>query len=497
MAYGNFTSNQGTQTPIVVDDVGGGSVMAVQKLDISPSGASGTLWNGGVTGTINSGTINAATATVTGGTLNNLVSGTINAATVILNNGTINVSTATINGGTLQAATVSSLPNLPGGTLNNLASGTINSATVTGNLGTIGTVGLATVVLPNIPGGTINAATATTNQASGTLNVGTVVNNGGTIGVIQNAGTIQGGTINSATVVNNGGSVAITDNTNTANVANIGTGSNGTANQNALLTAGAYLQIIGTATGANQDLLPATDVSNYRSISVGILGTYTGTVTLQGCNDNATWQSVQYLNGNNSAGGPTTTANNLSGSSLLFANFYYRYARIRMTSYTSGTGVATSEIHVYPLNSYNINANAAQSGNWNVGTMGTLGSGTVQINQIPTSHVTNYGTQGTAGGGTTFGTIQGTVGSGTEIILTDWSIVAISGTPTVSLAWATAALPIQGTALIEGGAFPPGGGIAKGVDTANHSGTNGQLIYGITAGTALFKVAYQQVATTV
>ena len=148
-----------------------------------------------------------------------------------------------------------------------------------------------------------------------------------------------------------------------------------------------------------------------------------------------------------------------------------------------------------------INGTLASSGTTTgVGTVsniGTLNIGTVQISQTPTIKTTAYGTLGTAGAGTTFGTIQGTVGSGTEIIITGWSVVAISGTPTVSLAFGTAALPIQGTGVLMGGAFPAGGGIAQEVDNAINSGTNGLLIYGITSGTAFFTANYQTVATTV
>lgn len=198
MSVNSFTSNQGTQTPILTDNTGGtssGTVIPIMKISLDPQGTFSSIWNGNIPG----------------GTLNNLATGTINLATIT---GNVGVSSGTIN-----LSTISALPNLPGGTLNNLASGTINSATVTGNLGTIGTVGLATVVgnlgissgtinvstilaLPNIPGGTINLSTIAGNLGTiGTVGLATISGNLGTLGTIGLA-TVQmtSGTLNVATI---------------------------------------------------------------------------------------------------------------------------------------------------------------------------------------------------------------------------------------------------------------------------------------------------------
>lgn len=236
MPLNSFVSNQGTMTPILTDNTGGvsGTVIAIQKVDISPLGTAGTIWNGNVgisSGTITSlpnlaggtiglitrvgnvGTLELGTVTLTNptgttvqfnnGTIDLVKSGTITK----LEGGTVqtNILTGTITRvstiGTLEMGTISTLPNLPGGsivittgtivphgitaatitegTLRNLISGTINSATVVINSATIS-------VLPNLPQGSINVTAGTVN--AGTINVGTIT--AGSIRVV--AGTVGG-----------------------------------------------------------------------------------------------------------------------------------------------------------------------------------------------------------------------------------------------------------------------------------------------------------------
>ncbi len=195
MALGNFSSNQGTQTPIVVDTVGGGSVMAMQKLDISPLGASGTPWLGGVTGTINAGSITVIAGTIASDTI---VGGTLNLAQT--------VSTVSM----LSAGTLTTIPNIPGGTLGlvttitNLSNGTIqNSGTVTGvgsvsSLGSLGMLNAGTITtLPNVPGGTLGLVTTVTNLSNGTIQNSGTVTGVGTVSNIGSLGMLNAGTITS------------------------------------------------------------------------------------------------------------------------------------------------------------------------------------------------------------------------------------------------------------------------------------------------------------
>lgn len=95
-----------------------------------------------------------------------------------------------------------------------------------------------------------------------------------------------------------------------------------------------------SAAGSNADLLPSTDVSAYRSASVQVIGTFSGTLTFQGSNDGTNYVSVQALNlsSNNTIPASTTTSTGLFAVALGF-----KFLRVRMTSYSSGTanGVVT------------------------------------------------------------------------------------------------------------------------------------------------------------
>ena len=124
--------------------------------------------------------------------------------------------------------------------------------------------------------------------------------------------------------------------------------------------------------------------------------------------------------------------------------------------------------------------------------------GTQQLNASPTNHINTFAALGTAGAGTSFGTIAGTSSSGTQYCVTDWSMIVVSGTPTVALSFGTnsGAMPV-GTGVIDIGAFPPGGGLAKTTFQPINSGTNAQIVYCISAGSAYFKVSYFTVATTI
>lgn len=90
----------------------------------------------------------------------------------------------------------------------------------------------------------------------------------------------------------------------------------------------------GTAGSLNADLVAAIDVGGYQSLEVTITGTWVGTVTFQGCDDNSTFVSASASNISNNLAGPvlTTTAN---GS--FYVPLTFRYFRLRMTAYTSGT----------------------------------------------------------------------------------------------------------------------------------------------------------------
>lgn len=134
-----------------------------------------------------------------------------------------------------------------------------------------------------------------------------------------------------------------------------------------------------TAGSLNADLVASTDVSAYKFVSLQVTGTWVGTLTFQGCNDNSNFSSILLttLNPNSVNFAQTTTGNNI------FIGFVpTRYFRVRMTSYTSGTANATLECYTVPPSFFSTyiagSVLSAQSGTWTVqmptSTTGTLTS---------------------------------------------------------------------------------------------------------------------------
>ena len=143
----------------------------------------------------------------------------------------------------------------------------------------------------------------------------------------------------------------ITDGTNVANVLK----SDGTAaGQNAQLVAPAYKEIASLTAGAlNADLVSSTDVSGYSTFALQITGTFVGTLTLQGSNDNINTNFVSVYGtwvNNTQPVSTMTTTGIISGS----CNF--RYLRVRFTSWTSGTATGTLELKTVPFVQTNISA---------------------------------------------------------------------------------------------------------------------------------------------
>lgn len=117
-----------------------------------------------------------------------------------------------------------------------------------------------------------------------------------------------------------------------------------------------------TAAGSSADLVPAMDVSAYKSFSIQIGGTYSGTLTFQGSNDNVIYRSIA-LNQMDAPGTITTTTSSTNVS--YYCSFLtYRYLRIRMTSYSSGSATGVLELYTYPIAPNGVSA--AQSGAWTI-----------------------------------------------------------------------------------------------------------------------------------
>lgn len=102
-----------------------------------------------------------------------------------------------------------------------------------------------------------------------------------------------------------------------------------------------------TAGSLNADLVPSTDVSAYKSISVHVTTAATGTLTFQCSNDNSTWATAFVTNpGGGNATIATTVATGNTG--VYTGSVYFRYFRVRMTAYTSGTAAGVCELSAAP-----------------------------------------------------------------------------------------------------------------------------------------------------
>lgn len=114
---------------------------------------------------------------------------------------------------------------------------------------------------------------------------------------------------------------------------------------------GIVAEVVNTAGALNADVIPSTDVSAFRWISLHLVsGAFSGTITYQGSNNNTDWASVGMMSvGNTQSSGATTssfttTANVLTGCPVTFKHF-----RARITSYTSGSITGTAEFSSAPV----------------------------------------------------------------------------------------------------------------------------------------------------
>jgi len=99
-----------------------------------------------------------------------------------------------------------------------------------------------------------------------------------------------------------------------------------------------------TAGALNADLIAAVDVSVFREVTVQVGGTFVGTLTLQGSLDGVTFSPVVAVP---VAGGVLTTTVTASGMWIIPVSF--KWLRVRMTAYTSGTATGLARAATMPL----------------------------------------------------------------------------------------------------------------------------------------------------
>ncbi|MEO9028318.1 MAG: hypothetical protein ABI413_05840 [Ktedonobacteraceae bacterium] len=105
----------------------------------------------------------------------------------------------------------------------------------------------------------------------------------------------------------------------------------------------ATLEVIGNGTGVvnaiNTDLIPSTDVSAYKWLSLQIQGTYSATLTFQGSNDNVNFVAVKLLNIGSFV--DNNASSTTSGTGQIWAGpITYRFLRVRATSFVSNASLA-------------------------------------------------------------------------------------------------------------------------------------------------------------
>jgi hypothetical protein len=109
----------------------------------------------------------------------------------------------------------------------------------------------------------------------------------------------------------------------------------------------ATLQLTGSASANNTDLF-SVDCSGYRSINFQITGTWSGIITFQVSNDNITWNGLGVF----PAAGAGATSSSTAANGAWFGPLGgFNYARIRFTTYTSGTASVVGNLLREPVSS--------------------------------------------------------------------------------------------------------------------------------------------------
>lgn len=101
-----------------------------------------------------------------------------------------------------------------------------------------------------------------------------------------------------------------------------------------------------SAYSINADMLPSVDISRYRGMSLQLTGTWIGSVTVQGSNDDSTWVPIAVRATSSSNGGGETV---ISTNGVFIAPVQTKYVRVRCTAYTSGTIIGNIQLSPDPL----------------------------------------------------------------------------------------------------------------------------------------------------
>lgn len=178
---------------------------------------------------------------------------------------------------------------------------------------------------------------------------------------------------------------------------------------------------INPVTVVNNDLFASIDVSAYKYISLQLTGTWVGTVSFQGSNNNGTFEDIVVQNTGIVLAPYVLT---MTGNGGVKIPVLFKFLRIRVTAYTSGSINGTAF-------GYKEDANTGQ-----ISTVGTVNIGAAQTLSTVTN-VQQLGGQVVAMGG-------GVVSAGTQrvTVATDTPVVLGAGTATIgSVSLASAVTP--------------------------------------------------------
>lgn len=181
-----------------------------------------------------------------------------------------------------------------------------------------------------------------------------------------------------------------------------------------------------SAGSLNADLVPSTDVGTYKWLGLQVLGTFSGTLSFQGSNDGTNFFTV----GLNSAavGASGGAAGNIFSASTTTGGFFgpvnFRYFRVRMTSYVSGTATGVLELYGTPATPLIPTTSSIQAGTWTVQPGNTANTTAWKVDGSAVTQPVSYATTGS---GTSTGALRVELPTnGTGVIATVGAVTAIT-----------------------------------------------------------------------
>lgn len=369
-----------------------------------------------------------------------------------------------------------------GGTFVNISTGTQQT------LGTVGVLNNGTLAL-------VTAVTTVANLTNGTtrISLGSVGGLAASAAAASGnpvliAGTDAGGTAY-APLVNSAGALSVTG-ASAGTFVNVSTGTQQTLGTVGVLNAGTLTALaVGTVGGkaasgaaavANPVQIAGTDAGGtVYSPLISTAGILTTNLTSSGT-------LLNLATGTLAAVTTVTTLSNLTNGSVNILT-----GTLQSSGTTTGVGVVSNLTN----GSVTMQVGTLTTGTLalatRVGNLGTLESGTTQINMVPVVAGTSFNTVGTTGAAV-WGTLIAAAGAGTKQYVSGVDIVVVSGTmevvvTNIGIGGST------GAGVLARGNFPAGGGISKNFNPVIPSNTNGTLAFWLGgAGTADITIQYWQ-----